>query len=70
MVSVVYLLVFVSKTLFRVHSVGPGQAIKVLFPHFAQNSNSEPLDSQLNIRTIDYTTKHNNEEGMNERKKE
>ena len=58
---------FVRNILFHVHSVGPGQACKVLCQHLSQNSDSEPLDSELDIRTRTYTIKHNDKE-RNERK--
>ena len=44
------------------HSEGPGQVFKVPFQHLLQNSDSGPFDSKLDIRTMNYTTKHNNKD--------
>ena len=66
---VVYLFffLFVRNTLYHVHSVGSGQAFEVL--SLFQNSDSGPFDSELDIRTMNYSIKHNNIE-KNKRKKE
>ena len=69
--SVVCWVFFVRNTLFHVHSVSPVQAFKVLFQHLSQNSDSGPLDSELDIRTMNYTIKYyNKKKRRNKRKKE